>query len=149
MGPLSGLGSPDRFHVHAGRIYLFASDACMNRFKGAPETFLPSDDARPEATEAELKRGAELMALALKGLGGAERVDALKGLRSRSIFRYEHEGKTHEQVTTQALGLPGGYRRETTWATGGEAAGLGAGRGFRLADGSVWHVDESERRPVR
>lgn len=40
MGPLAGLGNPDRFLVHEGRIYIFASDGCRSSFQKAPARFL-------------------------------------------------------------------------------------------------------------
>ena len=36
MGPLSGLGSAERFAVHDGRVYFFASDSCKTRFLQDP-----------------------------------------------------------------------------------------------------------------
>ena len=33
MGPFSGMGSPERYFVHAGKIYLFASEGCRDGFK--------------------------------------------------------------------------------------------------------------------
>lgn len=68
MGSLSGAGNPDRYYVFDWRIYIFASEQCRNGFKAAPEKHLEAPDAPPSGTPAELRRGRELVALALKGL---------------------------------------------------------------------------------
>lgn len=149
MGPMSGLGSPERYLVHEGRIYLFASDACMNRFKGDPGRFLDGEDPVPEATAEERSRGEALVALALEGLGGQEKVDALGGLRWRSVRSYKHEGRRYETVTTQILRLPADYLRETSWGTGRDIVSLGHGRGFRGEGEDSWEVDDQERWLIR
>lgn len=59
MGILSGKGSPGRFAIHEGRIYIFASDSCLATFMKDPSRVLETLDAwtEPSATElAEAKR---------------------------------------------------------------------------------------------
>jgi len=74
MGPLSGKGSAERFAVHQGRIYVFASDQCLATFNAAPDRFtdrvgLPEPPASPSSRR--LRRldrpGAEILQ------GGLER----------------------------------------------------------------------------
>ena len=77
MGSLSGTGNPDRYYVFNRQIYIFASEQCRNGFKAAPEKHLEGPDAPPTGSPAELRRGKELVALALKGVGGAARIDRL------------------------------------------------------------------------
>ncbi|MBM4013781.1 MAG: hypothetical protein FJ293_02315 [Planctomycetes bacterium] len=43
MGPLSGVGHPDRFAVWNERIWLFASDQCRTGFLKSPEKLQPID----------------------------------------------------------------------------------------------------------
>ena len=81
MGPLSGTGNPDLFAVHEGKIYVFASGACLESFKKDPARHVdPIEDPLGEGREADRKRGQELLARVLEGVGGAERVDALESL---------------------------------------------------------------------
>src|SRR5262245_35006986 len=75
MGPLSGRGSPERYLVSDNRIYLFASDSCRNRFKADPAAYTDRADAPPTGTDAERTRGQSLLESALRGFGGADKVD--------------------------------------------------------------------------
>jgi len=43
-GAKPGTGDPDRFYVHGGRIYVFASDRCRREFMADPEQFLAGAD---------------------------------------------------------------------------------------------------------
>ena len=61
MGPLSGRGSPDRFLVHDGRIYIFASDPCRDGFAKNPAACFDPDVARPQPSAAAIARGRELL----------------------------------------------------------------------------------------
>jgi putative intracellular protease/amidase/YHS domain-containing protein len=42
-GAEPGSGDPARYHVHDGRIYIFASENCRNSFKAAPTRYLPKE----------------------------------------------------------------------------------------------------------
>jgi hypothetical protein len=75
MGAGSGRGNPERWWVHDGRIYLFASDACRSAFQKHPAVFLDPDEAPVEGDAKALERGKELVEAAVKAHGGAERVD--------------------------------------------------------------------------
>lgn len=81
MGPGSGRGDPERYFVHAGRVYLFASEQCRDAFKKKPEAFVDVADAPVEADAASAAKARELLDLAAKAHGGAERIAALKSLR--------------------------------------------------------------------
>lgn len=70
MGPLSGRGDPDRFVVHDGRIYIFASDACRDAFVQQPDHFLPRREPALDADAAARTAGAALLARAIAGIGG-------------------------------------------------------------------------------
>jgi YHS domain-containing protein len=86
MGPFSGNGSPARYHVHNRRIYVFASESCRNSFKLDPVAHIELPNAVPEGTDEQKRCGAELVELALKGFGGAEKVDALRSLQTLSSW---------------------------------------------------------------
>ncbi|HEX9004964.1 MAG TPA: hypothetical protein VGB07_33950 [Blastocatellia bacterium] len=115
MGSLSGAGNPDRFHVFNKRIYIFASESCRNSFKKAPENHLETPDAAPTGTAADKKRGQELLQLALKGLGGAAKVDAVKSYQAKIKLGYKQGDKLTEYPQTVTIGFPGRYRNEYNW----------------------------------
>jgi YHS domain-containing protein len=78
MGPLSGYGSPERWDVYDGRIYLFASESCRNAFRADQKKFIDTVDETPKGTDAQKKTGAELMAKAVAAAGGEKRLKELK-----------------------------------------------------------------------
>ncbi len=88
MGPFSGNGSPARYFVHNRRIYVFASENCRNSFKLDPVAHIELPNPVPEGPDVQKRRGAELVELALKGFGGADKVDGLKSLQSLSTWVY-------------------------------------------------------------
>lgn len=88
MGPFSGTGSPSRYHVHNRRIYVFASESCRNSFKLDPVSHIELPNPVPEGTDEEKRRGTELVELALKGFGGADKVDGLRSLQVVSTWVY-------------------------------------------------------------
>jgi YHS domain-containing protein len=101
MGPFSGSGSPQRFFVHEGRIYVFASEGCRDAFKRDPEKHIERPNPVPDGSEEQRKRGAELLALALKGFGGAERVDRLKSLQE--FTRHVYKQGDNETVSSHQV----------------------------------------------
>lgn len=115
MGPLSGEGRCDIFTVHDSRLYIFASEQCRAGFLRAPEAVLEKDDAPPRADEAARKRGRDLIELAVKAAGGAERIDAVRTLRQRIERTEEYRGKDVAASDTLILAFPDRARSESTW----------------------------------
>lgn len=117
MGSLSGVGNPDRFYVFDRKIYIFASEQCLAGFKAAPEKHLEYPDQPPTGTAAERRRAQTLIQLALKGFGGAARVDALKTYQAKIKLGYKVGDKVDEYWQTQSIAFPGRYRNEYDWRT--------------------------------
>lgn len=147
MGPLSGYGGPERYYVHDGRIYLFASESCRDRFKAEPEKFIDRPDEPPSGTEAERKRGRELLEHALSGLGGADKVDGLKTLRAEMKLTYQQRDQLLEGKQVMTMSFPERWRVEESW--GGPAYGhaLSPDRAVNISKGEfepaskdVWEV---------
>lgn len=115
MGPLSGKCSQDRFAVHDGRIYVFASDACRAGFLKDPARHLDRED--PPLTDAGLDRaaGRVLLERVLAALGGAPRVDAVKTFRWTKRAKQESGGKTYSTHETVMYRFPDDLRRESAW----------------------------------
>lgn len=146
MGPLSGSGSAGRFYVHDGRIYVFASEACRNTFKASPESFLDREEPALVGTEAEKQRGLDLIKLALKGFGGAERVDSMTNVEVRIAIAY----KSGNQVTTGErvwkAAFPGRFREDESWGkSSGYGHGLSPDGGFQFDSKHSWKVVPSVR----
>lgn len=117
MGPLSGIGSPQRFHVHGERIYLFASDGCREGFRKHPERFLDPAEPRPEVDAAAAAAAAALLQRTVVAHGGRDRLLALRG--------YEQQRSAPEGDTTKVERLrvqwPGRVRRDSDYHKGDEA----------------------------
>lgn len=145
MGSLSGAGNPDRYYVFDGRIYIFASEQCRNSFKADPKKHLEGPDAVPAGTAAEKKRGAELIALALRGMGGAKAVDGVKKYRENIALVYSQDGKVTEYRQTLTYEFPGRYRNEYDWGSSTDAMELAGGRVTSINSKGTWVREE----PVR
>jgi len=132
MGPLSGRGSPERWLVSGGRIYLFASEGCRDSFKSDPAAYTDRADAAPSGTAAGRSRGRELIGLALAGFGGADKVDGLKNVRWEAITVYEQAGEKTEMRQATTVILPDELRLDYSYGEFRE--------GHELADGKLVEV---------
>ena len=141
MGPLSGRGSPERWFVSEGRIYLFASKSCRDNFISDPAAYTDRADAPPTGSAMAKWRGHELIALALVGFGGADKVDALKNVRWETITIYEPEGKKTEMQQATTVVLPDQLRLDYSYGDFRE--------GHELADGRLVEVNaQNEATPL-
>lgn len=70
MGPASGKGSPERWFVHEGRIYVFASDGCRRGFVANPAGHLDRVESAPAFGDREGREGRELVEKAARRMGG-------------------------------------------------------------------------------
>lgn len=145
MGSLSGVGSPDRYYVFNRRIYIFASEQCRNSFKAAPEKHLELPDAPPTGTAADKQRARQLLALALKGFGGAKQVDALKTYQARIKLAYKSGDKVDEYKQTQTIAFPDRFRDEYDWGSSTTADFLSDGGVVSVDSKGAWAREE----PVR
>lgn len=115
MGPLSGDGSPDRYTVHNGRIYLFASDSCRATFLKDPSVRMDDPDPRPEPTAAQAEAGRALLDRAVTAMGGAERVDAVSSF-TRSLAWEEQQGQTlYKRRDVLQVAFPDRVRHDDVW----------------------------------
>lgn len=123
MGPLSGTGNPERFLVHENRIYIFASDACRDTFRKAPEKFLDRDDPVPATTPESIVKGKALLARAAQAHGGGEKIDATRTLEAQREWKEMSGGKEWDRGEGYFLSFPGHIRSESFW-----------GKEYRYAD---------------
>jgi YHS domain-containing protein len=145
MGPLSMPADPNLFVVWSGRIYCFAWDSCRQSFLDDPPAHIDLLDEPPAGSPEKIARGAELVALALKGLGGAERVDALQNIALRLDPIVDDEGRELIGGRVWTIAFPNRVRDEriesgvrTVHATSGE-------KGFAQWAGRVDPLHPSQR----
>ena len=135
MGPLSGRGSPDRWFVSDGRVYIFASESCRNTFKADPEGYLDHADDPPTGNAVSRRRGRELIVLALAGFGGVDKVDAITNVQWKTTTIFEQGDKKTEMHQAATIIMPDQYRldyaygdfRETHELTNGHLNEISAG----------------------
>jgi hypothetical protein len=109
MGPLSGACSSTRHCVHAGRVYLAASDACLKAFQKEPEAFL---EPAPEVVEPDAD-GARIAFATARWLGGSRKASGDLALIE------DHEEKQGETLwrvrNLRVLGRAGRYVDRSDW----------------------------------
>jgi hypothetical protein len=117
MGPLSGTGSPDRFLVHAGRIYVFASEGCRDGFRKDPERHIEQANPVPKATPEQLQSGERLVNRVLVGFGGADKVDKVKSFHLVAKHVYKQGDKEVIGTHRTWWAFPGRVRDEEEFST--------------------------------
>lgn len=142
MGPMSGLGDPDRFLVHEGRIYLFASSACSTRFAANPEAFEVSADPPASGTPEELARGRELIEAAVEAMGGAARLDVVQSYRVRTKIVYQPASDANTGYHEATISFPDRYQVTDEWGSWSGAFGASPRAAYRREGEDVWPVDE-------
>lgn len=144
MGPLSGVGDPDRFVVHEGRIYIFASDACRDGFLAAPHRFVDGVDPLPGATPEAVASGRALLERLLEASGGAERVDALRNVHLRIDKETEYQGKKVANGSSLLAVFPDRLRLESWWGDQRRADVVLGDHGFVGDGGEIWSMSRSQ-----
>ncbi|MEM7203238.1 MAG: hypothetical protein AAF628_23450 [Planctomycetota bacterium] len=116
MGPLSGIGSAEIYAVHAGRLYLFASDQCRDGFLRDPEALLLGADPVAVGDAAARARGVEWLARAAAAVGGEEALDRVLTLRRSHVRERVHGEDPYEYGDAWHVDFGGRAVRETWWA---------------------------------
>lgn len=141
MGPLSGGGSPDRFEVHDGAIYLLASESCKKAFLSDPSRYHDLPDAPPAGGRAAHRRGEALVARALEGLGGARAVDAVRVWRFTDRVSYVRPDTTTHATRVRTFAFPGGLREDLHGPGWKQATVVAGGRAFGSYGDTWWDFE--------
>jgi YHS domain-containing protein len=146
MGPLSGAGNPDRFSVYEGRIYVFASDFCQSTFLANPRQHVEPIEPDWQPSAADVARGRELLALAIRGAGGEQAFRSLKSVRIETQQTIT-SGQKQVQHTASWIGeFPGRYLRLQRYDDFESREAYDGKRGFYATKTSTypWDADECE-----
>jgi YHS domain-containing protein len=143
MGLLSGKGSPDRWWVHEGRIYVFASNQCRSAFQQDPTLYLESSDPPPQPTAAERKEGMALLESAARAMGG-KRLDALATLRFEERLVYRQQQSVTEGRRARTFAFPDRYRQDESWGDWVGSDVLVAQGGFVTSGEEAWSAEPAE-----
>lgn len=142
MGPMSGLGDARRYAVHAGRVYLFASDGCRASFLKDPGKHIENEDEKVFGTNEQVERGRAIMDAAVAWAGGAERLRDLKTFRATAARKEKH-GETEYTITNETvIAFPDRVFQKESWngswfstTCGPDGAAMASARGEeRIAD---------------
>lgn len=115
MGPGSGSGSPDRFWVHDGRIYVFASEACREGFKKDPASHLDPDEAPVEGDETALKSGRQWIERAVAAHGGAKAIDGMQRLQLLETWEVQGKDGPTQRVRELSFEFPDDVCLREAW----------------------------------
>lgn len=115
MGPLSGLGDPERFTVHEGRVYFFASDGCKARFLDNPARCIETDNPLPEANEASVTEGRALMEKLVAWAGGREAIESMSSFQFQAVRVETHSEKEWTITNVVAAQLPDHFMAAEQW----------------------------------
>ncbi len=144
MGPLSGKGSPDRFAVHDGLIYIFASESCRTNFLKDPAAHIDRNDPLPEGKKTAKERGGALVERAVKAAGGAQAIDAAKTYVERRERTVESGDETQVNVRRLLIAYPDKVRAEDAWNDRLWTFVAAGGDGFLAGPERVEPMDESQ-----
>ncbi len=118
MGALSGAGSPDRWAVVEGRIFLFASDGCRETFLGNLQAYLRQVPPPPASKPDQAKAARVLHTAMLAAHGGAEALGKLKSLHWVYEIPYKEAGVAKIWLTHAAYLGPERYAQWEQWDAG-------------------------------
>jgi YHS domain-containing protein len=103
MGALTGKGSPERWAVVHGKIFLFASDGCRTTFLENQGRYFSTAEAPIEATEADRQKAMALMERVVSAHGGRSAIRAAKQIEWTYDTPYREDGKDKIWHTRHAL----------------------------------------------
>lgn len=115
MGPLAGLGDAERYAVHEGRVYFFASDACKARFLSDPARCIETDNPRPTPSELTAARGRAAMGRLVAWAGGREAIANLDSIRLVATRKETHSEKEWTIVNEVAVDFPDRFMAAEQW----------------------------------
>lgn len=92
MGALSGHGSPDRWAVVNGRIFLFASEGCRTAFLARKDAYFTPPDEPPKADAEEAREAQALFDRMVQSHGGKEALSAIQRVEWGYETPYEEKG---------------------------------------------------------
>ena len=82
-------GDPDMYTVHAGRIYLLASEECRELFDATPSKYIEPEVPKPLRTSESAKKGHQLIQSVVKAAGGAHAIDSLESYQVVGVVANE------------------------------------------------------------
>lgn len=114
MGPLSGMGSAERFAVHDGRIFIFASDGCRAAFLKDPTAYFWNDSPELPA-DGDVDAGKQHFERMLVAMGGGDQLSAIRSYSE--VFTYEQPDSDKVATVTQTFELDTrkGVRMASSW----------------------------------
>lgn len=149
MGELTGRGSPSRWVVTRGKIFLFASDGCKSSFLQNEERYFEAVEVAPPATPEDRKRAQKVFDTMIQAHGGSSALRSAKHFQWQYDTPYKQDGKDLVWHTVYALMGPNKYaywevgeRDKAFFSVDGSAA-------FEGKRGEVYGVHPGEQRQLK
>ena len=137
-------GNPDMYTVHAGRIYLVASEECRELFDATPSKYLEPDVPMPPRTSEAIQKGQDLMERSVAASGGADAIDSLTSYQAVGIVT--NESGERQVKTTFTFLFPDHLRRERDIPNFGSIATIVSGNdAFEIRPAEVRAFSEAQR----
>jgi YHS domain-containing protein len=146
MGPTSANCNSERFAVHAGRIYAFASDGCRASFLKAPENFIDHDDLKPTGSTEQAARAKALLDKAVDALGDAMTLAKLRGVNIDFNLTYQTKGDPYQYGSRTAIRFPFGLAKIVTYDGRKSGWTVNDTEGRNSLDADAPPVDDSVKR---
>ncbi len=117
MGPLSGKGTTTLHAVHDGRIFVFASESCRERFLKEPALHDDRPDPKPTPSPASTEQGRVLLDRMIQGMGGPSAIDAVQSIRLESRWSQRQGDKDYPRRKAWLYRFPSDVRLDDDWGT--------------------------------
>jgi YHS domain-containing protein len=115
MGPLSGAGSPDRFAVFDGRIWIFASDGCLAGFQKNPASFEWKESPAPASDEQSRDAGKQIFERMMAAMGAPERLGRFSRYHERVRVDAKNGDADVVRIDELAVTRSGDIRSAISW----------------------------------
>lgn len=148
MGALSGEGDPDRYSIHEGRLYIFASDACRNAFLANPPAYMEPVEPRPTPTPESAAKARSLLDRAAIAMGGNAKINAVRSMRLEENKETRRGENTYKRRSVWTAVFPDQFRYDEEW-DGSPFAMIVSGDEGYFTGSSPKIMDESQRRALR
>lgn len=148
MGPLSGRGSLSRYAVHAGKLYLFASDGCRTRFLSNAEKLIDRDAPEPGGDPMQRQAGKDLIDKTVAWCGGAEKIDQTSWYRETIEEDVDSGGTRYHHVEIFAVNYPGSMATISKWNASEYSNISTPNDGFFMGSSSIEPMHPVQRRAL-
>lgn len=147
MGALTGKGSPDRWLVTRGKIFLFASDGCRTTFQANEDKYFAAPWTAPATTPDQRKAAKSLYEKVLVAHGGSA-IKAANQIEWNFTTPYQEDSKQKNWNSRYALLGKDKFAQWEDWDAGRLFFVVDGKKGFDGKPGEVFGLHPTENREL-